>query len=44
MADRVKVFIDGQNVYNCARTAFFPHRRGRHFTDGQFDPMALGRL
>lgn len=44
MADRVTVFIDGQNVYNCARAAFFPHARGRHFTDGQFDPMALGRL
>lgn len=44
MADRVTIFIDGQNVYNCARTAFFPHRRDHHFTDGQFDPMALGRL
>ncbi len=44
MADRVKIFIDVQNVYMCARTAFFPRDRGRHFTDGQFDPMALGRL
>ncbi len=44
MADRVKIFVDGQNVYNCARAAFFPHRRDRHFTDGQFDPMVLGRL
>lgn len=44
MADRVKVFIDGQNVYKCARTAFFPLAHGRHFTYGQFDPMALGRL
>ena len=44
MADRVAVFIDGQNAYNCARAAFFPLVRARHFTDGQFDPVALGHL
>ena len=44
MPDRVTVFIDGQNAYNCARAAFFPLVRARHFTDGQFNPMALGEL
>ena len=44
MPDRVTVFIDGQNAYNCARAAFFPLVHTRHFTDGQFDPMALGEL
>ena len=44
MADRVTLFIDGQNAYNCARAAFFPSVHTRHFTDGQFDPMALGEL
>ena len=44
MPDRVTVFIDGQTAYNCARAAFFPLVRARHFTDGQFDPMAPGAL
>ena len=44
MADRVTVFIDGQNTCMRARTAFFPINQGRHFTDGQFDPMSLSQL
>ena len=44
MPNRVTVFVDGQNAHNCARAAFFPLVRARHFTDGQFDPMALGGL
>jgi hypothetical protein len=44
MPDRVTVFVDGQNAYNCARAAFYPLVHARHFTDGQFDPTALGEL
>ncbi len=43
MADRVPVFIDGQNTLKCAREAFFPGQT-RHYTDGQFDPMEVAQL
>ena len=42
MPDRVVVYIDAENTRMGARDAFFP--RGAHFTDGQFDPLAIGKL
>ncbi len=48
MADRVKIFVDVQNVYKCARAAFFlsPTQTTSkpYFTDGQFAPIALGNM
>ena len=42
MPDRVVLFIDAQNMYHCARKAFF--QPDDHFCSGQFDPIALGNL
>lgn len=39
---KVIVFIDGQNVYNDARRAFFPG--AEPMTRGQFNPRRLGEL
>lgn len=41
MVDRVVLFIDYQNVYRAARTAFFDHEVDPHWR-GQFDPLKLG--
>jgi hypothetical protein len=40
MPVRVAVFIDYQNMYKGARSAFFPHTASH--VDGQFDPLKLG--
>ena len=42
MPDRISLFIDAQNMYHCARSAFFADND--HFCCGQFDPMALANL
>ena len=42
MPDRVVVSVDAENTRMGARDAFFPD--GTHFTDGQFDPLAIGDL
>ncbi len=44
MTDRVVLFIDYQNVYKGARTAFFSNLDSAPYTDGQIDPIALGNL
>lgn len=40
--DRLILFVDYQNAYKSAREAFYPSASSH--TDGQFNPMALGRL
>lgn len=42
MVDRIVVFVDAQNAYRGARTAFFTP--SEHHTAGQVDPVALGQL
>jgi len=42
MSDRMVLFIDAQNIYKGARTAFFDIH-DLH-TCGQFDPLRLGKL
>ena len=42
MPDRVSLFIDAQNMYHCARKAFFDD--DDHYCCGQFNPIALANL
>lgn len=43
MPDRLTLFIDHHNTYKGARESFFDEGY-RHFVDGQFDPIVLGKL
>lgn len=43
MPDQVVVYIDAQNTYKGARSAFYPGQTP-HFAAGQIDPLALGTL
>ena len=44
MGSCIEALAEGQNAYMCARAASLRPKAGRHFTNGQFDLIALGQL